>query len=107
MTVTPKLKPEVEAEAPHEATAGDAVLQEYISKLIAEAAKRQPPLLSPEERHRKNQAALAVLRQWDEEDKTGDPEEIACRQVELDEFKVGMNAANTSSRILFPEKGDK
>ncbi len=102
MTVTLKLKPEAEAEAPQEAAAEGAALHEYISKLIAEAAKRQPPPLSPEERHRKNQAALAVLRQWDEEDKTDDPEEIARRQVELDEFKMGMNESHTSNRVIYP-----
>ncbi len=102
MTITPKLKPEVEAEAPHEAAAGDAVLQEYISKLIAETVKRQPPSLSPEEQRKKNQAAIDLLNQWDEEDKTDDPEEIARRQAEWEEFRLGMNAAHTSNRVIYP-----
>ena len=43
-----------------------------------------------------------MLKEWDEEDKTDDPEEIARRQAELDEFKMAMNESHTSSRILFP-----
>ncbi len=77
-------------------------MQEQIDSMIAEAVRRQPPQLSPEERHRKNQAALAVLRQWDEEDKTDDPEEIARRQAEWEEFKKGMNENHTSNRIIYP-----
>ena len=63
MTVTLNLRPEAETsqKVGHRRR---TTLQEYIDKLIAEAAKRQPPPLSPEEQIAKNQAALAMLRQW-------------------------------------------
>ena len=99
MTVTLNLKPEV---ATQEAATWDTALQDYIKTVIAEAAKRQPPPLSREEQLAKNQAALAMLKEWDEEDKTDDPVEIAKRQAEWEEFKQGMNENHTSSRILFP-----
>jgi len=74
-------------------------LQEYISKLIAEAVERQPPPLSPEEQRKRNQAAIDLLRQWREEDKTDDPEEIARRQAEWEEFRTAMSENHTSSRV--------
>ena len=101
MTVTLNPKPIVEAEIPQKATTEDPALQEYVRTVIAEAVKRQSLPLSPEEQRRKDQAAIDLLNQWDEEDKTGDPEEMARRQAEWEEFKVGMNAAHTSDRILY------
>ena len=71
--------------------------------MIAEAVKNAPPSLSVEEQRKKNQAAIEMLNQWDEEDKTDDPEEIARRQAELDEFKAAMNESHSSSRIIYPE----
>ena len=43
-----------------------------------------------------------MLRRWDEEDKTDDPEEIARRQAELDELMAAMNESHTSNRVIFP-----
>ena len=96
------LPQDIEAKAlPHNNVEG-AASQKYIDTFIKEATKRQPPPLSPEEQHKKNHAAIAVLREWREEDKTDDPEEIARRQAEWEEFKVCMNAAPTSNRIIYP-----
>ena len=64
MTVTLNLKPDVEAEITQKVSTQDTALQEYIAALRAEAAKRQPPPLSPEEQLAKNQAAIELLRQW-------------------------------------------
>lgn len=102
MTVTLNLKPEVEAEIAQQAAAEGVTLQQRIDSMIAEAVKRQPPPLSPAEQRKKNQAAIDLLNQWDEEDKTDDPEEIARRQAEWEEFKLGMNAAHTSNRVIYP-----
>lgn len=43
--------------------------------MIAEAVKQQSPPLSPEKQRKKNQAAIDLLNQRDEEDKTDDPQE--------------------------------
>ncbi len=102
MAITLDLKSEIKAEAPRETATGGAALQEHINKMIAEAVKRQPPPLSREEQRKKNQAVIDLLHEWDEEDKTDDPEEIARRQAEWEEFKAGMNAAHTSNRIIYP-----
>jgi hypothetical protein len=54
-----------------------------------------------------NQATLALLAQWDEEDATTDAEEIASRERELEEFKQAMNqnrleSEGPDSRKIFP-----
>ncbi len=102
MTVTLNLKPEVEAEITQQADAEGVTLQQRIDSMIAEAVKRRSPPLSPEEQRKKNQAAIDLLNQWDEEDKTDDPEEITRRQAEWEEFKKGMNESHTSNRIIYP-----
>lgn len=100
MTTTLNLKPK--AEPIQDVPAEDMPLQEYIDTLIAEAVKRRPPPLSPEEQRKKNQAAIEMLREWREEDKTDDLEEIARRQAELDEFMAAMNESHTSNRVIYP-----
>jgi hypothetical protein len=47
---------------------------------------------------------LALFAQWEAEDATDDPEEIARRNREWEEFKSNINAtrAETGARILFP-----
>ena len=102
MTVTLSLKPKVEAEIAQKAAAEGTGVSDYLEKMIEETVKPGPRVVYSQEQLEKNQAALAMLRQWQEEDKTDDPEEVARRQVELDEFKQGMNESHTSSRILFP-----
>jgi len=100
MTTTLNLKPK--AEPAQDAPAEGAALQEYIDALIAEAAKKRPQPLSPKEQHKKNQAAIEMLRQWREEDATDDPEEIAKSLAEWEEFKKGMNENHSSDRIIYP-----
>lgn len=92
--MTLDLKPEVEAEVTRRAEAAGADLQEQINRIIAEAVKRQPPTLSDPALMERNREAQAVLRQWREEDKTNDPEEIARRQADLDEFKTAVNESH-------------
>ena len=104
MTVTLELKPEVEAEVTRQAEAQGVALSEQIDRLVAEAIHRQPTFapLSAEVQREKNRAAQAVLRQWREEDKTDDPEVIARRQAELDEFKAALNSSHSSNRVIYP-----
>lgn len=102
MTVTLNLKPEVEAEIAQKAAAEGTGVSDYLEKMIEETVKPEPPAARPQTQWEKNQAALAVLRQWREEDKTDDPEEIARRQAELDEFKAAMNESHTSNRVIYP-----
>ncbi len=102
MTVTLDLRPEAEAEVTRRAKAAGADLQEQINRIIAEAVKRQPPTLSDDALMERNRKAQAVLRQWREEDKTDDSEEIARRQTEWEEFKKAMNEHHSSDRIIYP-----
>lgn len=101
-TVTLDLKPEVEAEVTRRAEAQGVALSEQIDRLVAEAIRRQPPPLSAEAQMERNRKAQAVLRQWRKEDKTDDPEEIARRQAEWEEFRKGMNENHSSGRIIYP-----
>ena len=102
MTITSKSRPKAEPEATRPAATAGPTLQERIDAIIAEAVKNAPPPLSVEEQRKKNQAAIEVLRQWREEDKTDDPKEIAQRQAELEELMAAMNESHTSNRVIFP-----
>ena len=102
MTITSKSRPKAEPEATRPTATAGPTLQERIDAMIAEAVKNAPPPLSVEEQRKKNQAAIEMLRRWDEEDKTDDPEEILRRQAELDEFKAAMNESHTSNRVIYP-----
>jgi len=48
------------------------------------------------------QVTAALLREWEEEDSTADPEELAWRQREWEAFKAALNVAHASDRVLFP-----
>ena len=102
MAVSSKLRPKAELEVTLTAATSDPAIQERIDAMIAEAVRKAPPPLSAEEQRKKNQAAIEVLRQWREEDKTDDPKEIAQRQAELEELMAAMNESHTSNRVIFP-----
>ena len=70
---------------------------EYASKLIEEALSKVPV----------DQATIDLLDQWDREQATDDPEEIARRQQEVKEFMEGMNRnrldmEGPDSRKIYP-----
>ncbi|HET6250443.1 MAG TPA: hypothetical protein VFE47_22335 [Tepidisphaeraceae bacterium] len=48
-------------------------------------------------------ALSEMFAQWDREDATDDPAEIAARQAEWEELKKNLNANRGSQRKLFPE----
>ena len=96
------LKSEVEAEIAQKAAAEGTGVPDYFEKMIEETVKPEPVAARTQTQLEKSQATLAVLRQWREEDKTDDIEEIARRQAELNEFKAAMNESHTSSRVIYP-----
>ena len=102
MTVTLNLKPELEAQITRKAEAEGTAIADYLERVIQETLESEPRVIYSQEQLAKNQAALAMLREWREEDKTDDPEEIARRHAEWEEFKKGMNEHHTSDRIIYP-----
>jgi hypothetical protein len=50
---------------------------------------------------------IALFKRWDKEDETSDPDEIARREAEFEEFKDGMNrnrleAGGPNARKIYP-----
>ena len=102
MTITSKSRPKPESETTRPTATAEPTIQERIDAMIAEAVKNAPPSLSVEDQRKKNQAVIEMLDQWDEEDKTDDPEEIARRVAEWEEFRKGMNENHSSGRMIYP-----
>ena len=100
--MTKASKPRLKIETAQHLDTANSTLQERIETIIAEAIKNAPPPLSVEEQKKKNQAAIGMLRQWDEEDATDDPEELARREADWQEFKKGMNENSLSGQIIYP-----
>jgi predicted transcriptional regulator len=50
----------------------------------------------------RRQAALTMLRQWQEEDASADPAEIADRRRSWEAFKDGLNENHSSGRKVYP-----
>ena len=95
MTLT--LRAEIEARLMEEASRQGLDPAEYAGRLIEQGLPRQGP----------NQATLDLLARWDAEDATDDPEEIARRRREAEEFmqslartRVDMEGPN--ARKLWP-----
>ena len=100
MTIKSKSKPKSDTVSPPAST--NPTIQERINAMIVEAVKNAPPPLSVEEQRKKNQVAREMLRAWREEDATDDPEELARREADWQEFKKGMNENSLSGRIIYP-----
>ena len=96
--MTIRLPAEIEDRLREEATKKGIAPDEYASKLIAEH------LPAPEQRHN---SLAELFAEWDKEDYTDDPEEIARRQQEFEEFKQALNRnrlemEGPGSRTPFP-----
>src|SRR5437868_628051 len=75
------LSPEIESRLKGEASRQGLEAAEYARRLIEESLPK-PPV---------DQATIDLLDQWERDNATDDPEEIARRQIEFEEFKEGMN----------------
>jgi uncharacterized protein (DUF1778 family) len=103
MTVTINLTPETEAHLRRKAErAGQDMSSYLLSVAEREAGDDDADYVRLQAQRKKNQAAIDMLNEWDEEDETDDQEEIARRFAEWEEFKNGMNAAHTSHRAIYP-----
>ena len=69
--------------------------QEYARRLIEEKVGHAEPAHS-------NRATLDLLAQWDREDATDDPAEIARREEDLKQLKRALNENRGSGRTPFP-----
>jgi len=100
MTIRLELAPELEARLRLKAEIEGQDITAYLQSIAEREAGNEG---ENEEQRRKNQAAIDLLNAWDAEDATDNPEEIAQRQAEWEEFKTGMNAAHSSSkRVIYP-----
>jgi hypothetical protein len=93
MSLVIDLAPEVEASLRQEASRHGLATPDYVRRLIEEALPAAP---------KPGAATLALLAAWDAEDATDDPEEIAERNREFEEFKAHINADHTSDRVIYP-----
>jgi hypothetical protein len=94
MTLEIDLTSEEEASLRAAAQAAGIEPAECVRRLLAQHLTSGPS----------NQATLDLLRAWDEEDATDDPEEIRQAEEELQAFKEAMNAprAAAGARLLYP-----
>ena len=102
MTILLDLEPDVEAQLTKEASVRGLTVPDYVKTVLKEQAKSPDPITERQAQLEKNRAAIAMLDEWDREDATDDPEEIARRQAEWEEFKKAMNESHTSNRIIYP-----
>lgn len=92
MTLTVDLTTEEEARLAAAAHERGVAADERLRQLITEC------LPAPEDR------TLELFAQWEAEDATDDPAELASRNQEWEEFRESMNATRrqAGARILFP-----
>lgn len=102
MTVIVDLNPEVVAQAEKNAVVRGMTLVAYLENLVKEVVLPQPLVTNSQTQLEKNQEMLARIRQRRQDNATNDPEELARRQADWEEFKKGMNEAHTSNRIIYP-----
>lgn len=93
MTIT--LHPAVQEKLLREASRLGVPPEEFARRAIEEK------LAAPDD-SRQNQALLDVLDQWDREDATNDPAEIARRKQDFEEFKEAINSSHSSDRKIYP-----
>ena len=94
MTLTINIPPETERQLKMEAARAGIDETEYARRLIEQALPQPKPVA--------DEATLDLLAQWDAEDATEDPAEIARRQREWEEFRKSMNQNSISGRPVYP-----
>lgn len=95
MTLTVQIDEELARKLATEARRQGIDPQEYARRLIEERVGHAEPACS-------NRATLDLLSQWDREDATNDPAELARREDELKELKKTLNENRGSGRTPFP-----
>ena len=91
MTVTLELRPEEVVALRSRAEADSVDIETVLHKLVAQIAPPAPEAPGKPELAEKQKALAALLQSWREEDQTDDPDELAERDRELEEFKANMN----------------
>ena len=92
MTVTLELRPDELTALNHGADAEGVNVETVLHRLIAQIVP--PPASGMREERKlteKQKALAALLQSWREEDQTDDPEELAERDRDLEEFKANLN----------------
>ncbi len=92
MTVTLELKPDELAALGERANAEGVDIETVLHSLVAQATLSPAPQV-PENPAltEKQKGAIALMQAWREEDQTDDPEMLAERDRELEEFKANIN----------------
>jgi len=92
MTVTLELRPEEVTALRSRATAEGVDVETVLHRLVAKIAPPPAPeAQGKRELTEKQKGAIALMQAWRQEDETDDPEELAERDRELEEFKANMN----------------
>ena len=91
MTVTLELKPEEIAVLSDRAQAQGVDIEAVLHGLVAQIAPAPPPPPGSPALTDKQRGLAALLSSWREEDRTDDPEELAARDQDFEEFKANMN----------------
>lgn len=91
MTLTLEIEPELNGHLRELAQAEGLSVEQYVRRLLAQAVHA-----------RSDREALALLREWESEDATDDPEEIGRRRRDWDAFRQAMNRSHPSNRTLYP-----
>ena len=90
MTVTLELRPEELTALHRRAEAKGVDIETVLHELIAQIVPA-PEAQEKRELTEKQKELAALLQSWRDEDQTEDPEELAERDRELEEFKANMN----------------
>lgn len=91
MTLAIELPPVLLVRVEARAQERGMALAEYVAKLIEEALPAEP-----------NARAVSLLKAWEAEDATDDPEELEARRADWEATKADLNEAHSSGRKLFP-----
>lgn len=95
MTLNISLSPQAEEKLKAKAAALGEPLDAFASRVLEAAVSTLPP-------RRTDQETISLLRSWNEEDATTDPEEIASRQRDWEEFAASINDHHSSDRKVYP-----
>ena len=98
MTVTLEMRSEELATLKERAKADGVDVETFLRGLVLQAVTPSPEARGQREKlelTEKQKGAIALMQAWREEDQTDDPEEMAQRDRDLEEFKANMNRWRT------------